>query len=88
MMTKSKLNRVAIAVAMSVGLSTAAMAQQTDRWGIQPTCNASAMDLTYRDRQQIIRHLLGAASFFYCRLSFILCYHNAIACRCPNTQGR
>ena len=29
MMTKSKLNRVAIAVAMSVGLSTAAMAQQT-----------------------------------------------------------
>jgi hypothetical protein len=29
MMTKSKLNRVAVAVAMSVGLSTAAMAQQT-----------------------------------------------------------
>ncbi len=29
MMTKSKLNRVALAVAMSVGLSTAAMAQQT-----------------------------------------------------------
>ena len=29
MMTKSKLNRVAIAVAMSVGLSTAAMAQET-----------------------------------------------------------